>query len=156
MRNETVEKYYRENYDTLIKYARRRVGNYSLPVAEDAVQEAFYRALKYFTTYNNEESFDGWFKSTLSNTINHIKGVERDQGLVMTEEKGIVTDARMKSVILSKEVIDEINNSSDRDRRVFEAYFFFGLKTREISEVIPVSHSNVRYLISKFREKMQT
>ena len=52
--------------------------------------------------------------------------------------------------------MDELkNNVSERDREILEAYFFYGLKTREIAEIVPVSHSNVRYIISKFRERIQ-
>ena len=155
MRNETVEKFYRKNYDRLIKYARSRVGGYSLPLAEDAVQEAFARALRYYRAFNERNgTFEEWFSGILRNTINYIKSIEQNQGITRTEEQAVVNDKRMKAVILSKEIIDELKHVSDRDRSVFEAYFFYGLKTREISEIMPISHSNVRYLISKFREKM--
>lgn len=60
-RNETVTKHYLENYDNLVRvYTFRRHG--SEADAEDIIQEAYYRALKYFDTYQPEVyAFSTWF-----------------------------------------------------------------------------------------------
>lgn len=154
---EIIEKYYRENYEKLVWYAFYRVGNRSIAAAEDAVQEAFTRAVKYYKAYDPSKPFEGWFRRILQNAIHQVKEEEQNRGVVSQE---IIKEApiaiKTRSVTLSKEIMDELkNNVSERDREILEAYFFYGLKTREIAEIVPVSHSNVRYIISKFRERIQ-
>lgn len=152
-KNEIVETYYRENYTALIKIARRRVGNYSLVLAEEAVQEAFARALKYFKTYNHDNLFNDWFKRILYNTINQLKTQEKNGGVTTTEnEEGT---SNQGDVAFTKEIVDILNKSTPRDLEILNNYFFYGFKTREISELMNISHDVVRDRIRTFREKVR-
>lgn len=150
-KNKIVEAYYRENYTVLIKIARRRVGDYSLVLAEEAVQEAFFRVLKYYRSYNGE-SFDSWFKRILYNCINDIKRQERDKGVVTRDEP--VQASSSKDVNLSKQVADLLKKQKPRDSEILNMYFFLGFKTREISELLNVSHDVVRDVIRTFRKRV--
>lgn len=151
-RNETVETYYRENYAKLVKTARRRVGNYSLPIAEEAVQEAFTRALKYYRSYKSTDSFHHWFNRILRNTINQIKTQEKDGGVTHDSEEDVATTGDIISV---KEIISVLQDTSPRDRQILTGYFFDGFKTREIAELTGISHDVVRDRIRYFRGNMK-
>ena len=153
-KNDIITSYYKDNYKHLINIARRRVGNYCLASAEDAVQEAFSRACRYFRTYNREESFDKWFKAILYNAINQIKNEERDKGVVNYEDVEEQTVA-VKEPIYSQEVNEIIANASERDRHILNMYFFYGFKSREISELLSMSHDVVRDVIRRFRFKLR-
>lgn len=152
-KNEIVETYYRENYTALIKIARRRVGNYSLVLAEEAVQEAFARALKYFKTYNHDNLFNDWFKRILYNTINQLKTQEKNGGATTTENEEETSN--QGDVAFTKEIVDILNKSTPRDLEILNNYFFYGFKTREISELMNISHDVVRDRIRTFREKVR-
>lgn len=151
-KNEIVEAYYRENYNYLIKIARRRVGNYSLVLAEEAVQEAFTRSLKYFSTFNTGDVFDNWFKRILYNTINHLKTQEMNGGVTMTETQE--EWVHQNDLTFSKEIVDLLNKASPRDISILNNYFFYGFKTREVAELMGISHDVVRDRIRTFREKI--
>lgn len=153
-KNEFVEAYYRENYTALIKLARRRVGNYSLVLAEEAVQEAFARAIKYFKTYRSASSFSDWFRRILYNTINQLKTQEMNGGVTMTENEGETTT--QINITFTKEVVDLLNQCTPRDMEILNNYFFYGFKTREISELMNISHDVVRDRIRTFRERART
>jgi RNA polymerase sigma factor (sigma-70 family) len=150
-KNEFVESFYRENYTVLVKIARRRVGNYSIVLAEEAVQEAFARAIKYFKTYRSASSFNDWFRRILYNTINQLKTQEMNGGVTMTESEEETTT--QINIIFTKEVVDLLNQCSPRDMEILNNYFFYGFKTREISELMNVSHDVVRDRIRTFRER---
>lgn len=152
-KNEIVEAYYRENYTALVKIARRRVGNYSLVLAEEAVQEAFTRALKYFKTYKTTDSFENWFKRILYNTINQLKTQEKNGGVSTVESEE--ETSHQGNVAFTKSVIDLLNKASTRDQEILNNYFFYGFKTREISELMNISHDVVRDRIRTFREKVR-
>lgn len=154
-RNETIEAYYKENYNRLVKLARKRVGNYSLPNAEDAVMEAFSRACKYFRTYNTGESFDYWFKGILHNCINQIKKDERDKGVVVRDDVEQMPVTETRQVVFTKEVESVMNSMSQRDQEVLNMYFFYGYKSIEIAKLTSVSHDSVRDIIRRFRIKLR-
>lgn len=152
-KNETIEAYYRENYTLLVKIARRRVGDYSLVLAEEAVQESFCRALKYYNTYKESDSFDNWFKRILYNRINDVKRQERDKGVTTTDadEEAIPTG----DVAFTKEVLDFLNRQNPRNLEILNQYFFYGFKTREIAELTGVSHDVIRDVIRTFRQRVK-
>lgn len=154
-KNETLEDYYRGNYNKLVKVARSRVGNYSLPNAEDAVMEAFSRASLYFRSYNKTENFDKWFKGILYNCINQIKKDERDKGVVVRDEVESLPAVAMERVVFTKEVESVLNSMTQRDQEVLNMYFFYGYKSIEISKLTSVSHDSVRDIIRRFRAKLR-
>ena len=155
-KNEFVEAYYRENYTVLIKIARRRVGNYSLVLAEEAVQEAFCRALKYFKSYKHEDLFEYWFKRILYNTINQLKTQEMNGGATSDERDGVnYGSTSTPNLTLTKEISDLLEKASDRDKEILNNYFFYGFKSREISELMNISHDVVRDRIRTFRERLK-
>lgn len=151
-KNIVVETYYRENYDKLVKIARRRVGNYSIFLAEEAVQESFARALRYYKAYKEGESFDNWFKRILYNRINDVKTQEKDRGATYSENDE--EQHHQGDVTFSKEIIDLLNSCSVRDKEILNMYFFYGFKSREIAELMSVGHDLVRNVIRLFRKQV--
>ena len=70
-RNSLITKHYIENYKRLVKRSMWRVPNKSLALAEECVQEAYARALKYYSTFNpKQDLFNNWFEGILRNAIN--------------------------------------------------------------------------------------
>src|SRR5690349_12939216 len=68
-RNAIIEEHYRRNYRRLCNIMVRRVG-YSN--AEDAVQEAYARALQYWEGAQPIENFGAWFMKVCFNAGNKI------------------------------------------------------------------------------------
>jgi len=149
-----VETHYRESYSKLVKIARGRVGDYSLPLAEEAVQEAFTRALKYLPAYNPRVPFDKWFMSILYNAINNIKRQEMDAGMVYEEEEE-VNYHNANDILFTKEISDALSRCSIRDQEILNAYFFYGFKSREVAEITGTNHSVVRDVVRTFRKKVR-
>lgn len=152
-KNAIIEAYYRENYTVLIKIARRRVGDYSLVLAEEAVQEAFLRSLRYFKSYNEADSFDNWFKRILYNCIHNIKRQEQDRGVTMKEEDEESTS--QGDTALTKEILDLFGKQKPRNLEILNMYFFYGFKSQEIANLTSVSHDVVRDVIRTFRQRVK-
>jgi RNA polymerase sigma factor (sigma-70 family) len=123
-------------------------------MAEDAVQEAFCRAIRYHRTYNKDESLDNWFKSILYNTINAIKGEERDRGVVYRDDLENMPYVAQDKAELPPSITKLFKRASTRDQEILSMRFFFGFKTREIHELLNVSHDVVRDVIRRFKEKL--
>src|SRR3546814_8875926 len=75
--NKVIDAYYRENYDSLVKRLSYRLG--TRENAEDTVQEAFTRAVKYYESCSVD--FDRWFKVLLANAVKDAQGDIRTAGL---------------------------------------------------------------------------
>lgn len=150
-KNEFIETYYRENYKDRIKFARKRVGNYNLALAEEAVQEAFTRALRYFPTYDEKEDFDNWFGKILVNCINDLKRIEGDSGVSREE----FSNDYVAEVAFNKEVVALFEQETPRNKEILNMYFFYGYKSREVAEFIHISHDSVRDIIRTFRKKVR-
>lgn len=151
--NEFIETYFRENYKERLKFARKRVGNYNLALAEEALQEAFCRALKYFPTYNPEEDFEAWFGKILINCINDIKRIEGDRGVSHTETSG---NDYITTIPFNKEVVELFEKETPRNQEVLNMYFFYGYKSREVAEFMHISHDSVRDIIRTFRKRVRS
>ena len=81
-----LEIHYNRNRDVLTKKLAGRVGTrYN---AEDVVQEAYARALKYFRAWTYDgvgtelDSFNRWFTTILNNACREFQYEERGQGMV--------------------------------------------------------------------------
>jgi len=151
-KNEFIESYYKERYKELLKFARKRVGNYNLALAEEALQEAFYRALKYFKAYQKEEEFDSWFGKILVNCINDTKNMERDRGVSSHKE---YDNDYVTTIPFTKAVIDQLHKEKPRNLQILNMYFFYGYKSREVAEFMNMSHDVVRDVIRTFRKRVR-
>lgn len=161
-RNELIEQHYRENYDALVRRIQFRVGG-NIDVAEEVVQEAYTRALKYFKKFNPKKGlFDQWFALILNNALNALKNEEKHRGVKFEidddEEwdvpEELVVYPQEKEIRFRKGIAAAIWEENERDRNILTMFFFDGFKTTDISEFIGVNHSNVRSIIKRFRDKL--
>lgn len=149
-RNEHIEQHFRENYDNLV----RRIKYRNCDVPEDVVQESYFRALKYYSTYSKEvKGFDAWFNTILNNSLRFLKTQEKERGITkeLREEEIEAVEKTPDEIILS--TIDEM--SSGREKQILIMYFILGFKTREVSEYLGLSHSNIRIIIMRWRNKIE-
>lgn len=153
-KNEFIETYYRENYKERLKFARKRVGNYNLALAEEALQEAFYKALKYFSTYNKEDNFDNWFGRILVNCINDVKRIEMERGVYHSINE---RDSDYITIIpKNRELIDLLNKESPRNQEIIKMYLLDEFKSREVAEFLHINHDVVRDVIRTFRKRVRS
>lgn len=150
---EFIEAHYREYRSMLIKKYRNALGGHHN--AEDAVQEAYTRACKYWQTYDGAQPFGGWFHTILNNCI---KDQQRDtilNGLVQESEDNLVgsVPARADDIVLVNEMIARIDKMPEHTAIVLKAAFVWGYTAEEIAEFTPYQISNIRQLISRFRRE---
>lgn len=153
-KEEFIETYYREHYKERLKFARKRVGDYNLALAEEALQEAFYRALKYYKAYDKNENFDHWFGKILVNCINDVKNTERDQGRTDHHDTSHVIE-KEETLTRSKIAISQLNKEKPRNQEILRLSFFLGYDSREVSDFMGISHDVVRDVIRTYRARVR-
>ena len=160
-RNEIVEAHYRKHYKTLVNHMRNRVPNKSHHLAEEVVQEAYCRALKYFDGFNPEiKPFSTWFNRILNNSCSSCMQEEGGNSLSMDDDDQDLEPYRiMEDVSIPFDLVVLIQESMKKQKQdvyeVLNMFFNLGMKTREIAECVEYNHGNIRQIIRRFRIKFE-
>lgn len=155
-RNELIETAYVEHYDVLYKRAYSRLKD--AMDTEDAIQDAFELALKYYESYNPKKAGVGaWVSSILTNVISDIQSSVRNKGMSL-EFKEELNDG-IEMTHLGDQLLDKmkghIAEKPDADvRAALTLYFVQGAKPREISRIINFTPTRVWKLIHYFKEEL--
>lgn len=150
--NQRIEELYVSKYNHLCNQVRRWVGP---PNAEDVVQEAFTRALKYKRSWNPEyKTLGAWFKGILNNAARDKKQEERMQGMSGPEYyESEELDTTMAKSELVEKVISEMDTSINSE--VLRMFFVLGYTRKEIAEVVELTPKYIGNVVYEFRKSMQ-
>lgn len=149
-----IEDHYRSHADNLVKRNIGTTGAYHL--AEEVVQEAYTRACQYWESYEFAKDFNKWFNSILMNCLKTKIKEEQEHGAVSDEGPEVAdVQSRAFNRIILEEVKERIDAQPDNIRFILMLYFFGENTTKDIAEIVPETHSNVRALISGFRKKLR-
>lgn len=150
----TLEDYYKANRERLVKKIARRGG--SPDIAEDIVQEAFYRALKYADSFDPTQPFEGWFTRILNNSLKAYKNAEKRGSYEQFDEEDVDgTDCRMFNQQLWEQIRQEINQYNDEHYEVLNLYFEHGYKPRDICKVVDMKYKNVETVLQRFKRNIK-
>jgi len=154
-RNDVITSHYVQNYDRLVKRTTWRAPNRSKAIAEECVQEAYARAIKYYPTFNEKkDSFDKWFEGILRNALNDARDIEKDRGVSkeLSDEDGAELVPARREKLMAVVVLRDMEESNYR--LVLSLFLIYGFKTVDIAEYTGLSHNNVRQIIHRFRNSM--
>lgn len=151
---EKLELYYKENFDGLVKKTNRVCGNYH--DAEDIVQDAFERAVKYIHTCKD---MDRWFNTILRNTYRDF--VRRKMNWPVTkpiedcfdELEAVIVDYASPSML--KSVMEMVDREGEPNRTILTLHIQWGFSQGEICCLVDnVSISNVNNTLNRFKQKV--
>ena len=145
-----IEKHYRKHRSLYVKYALARLR--STPhLAEDAVQEAYLRAIKYRNSFNSErQNFNAYFSRILDNCIKDISKLERTRGASDVDVETIC--AKDTEIELATSLADFIEEQNETNREVLSLYYHLCFNSKEISQIVNKSHVAVRVYLTRFRQ----
>lgn len=158
-RNDVISDHYIINYKKLVKRASWRVPNKSVHLAEEVVQEAYTRALKFFKAYDPERGdFGAWFNRIYNCCVaNCIKQENGNMPSLDDEDEYLEPFIIDDSAWVPKDMALLIKNNIDAQTpevaEVLRMFFLLGMKTPDIADCTNQSHSNVRQIIYRFRIK---
>lgn len=149
MTNQIIEDHFKANYGRLLKRMTFRSGTEW--DAEDVIQEAYCRALKYFKTYDGKH-LDQWFSTILNNTLRDYKRSEKGLNTVSLEEDeldGVACSSVPDRVMF--EIAQRINQKPPDQQEVLHRYFMEGYTVREIHEITGYSYEGAFKLVKRFK-----
>jgi RNA polymerase sigma factor (sigma-70 family) len=149
-----IENHYRANRNTIVKKFRNTAGSYAS--SEDVVQEAYARALQYWNSYDAAQPLDRWFNRILLNCLSDAKKSER---ATSSSEDAVATEDEFPPNALDKLMLQDVRKLVDKEpdniRTILDLYLFKQYKAKEISEIVPETHGNVRLIVHNFRKKLR-
>jgi len=129
--------------------------------AEDAAQEAFWRAYKYLDRYDMNRSFATWL---LSITAHYCIDLQRKKKLPTMNlddiiEYSVNDPAPPPEKVLvenefSEEVQRQLSNLNEKDRAVLILRYWHEMSEKEISQTLSISKSAVKSRLFRARKHM--
>ena len=146
------------NYTQYIAVAKKYLG--SLEDAEDCVQEAFLKVIRYKDSFNNVGSLEGWIKRIVINTAidsyrrRKTQKVTYDTDLVDRYDYAEEEEKPYMEGIPNQLVIDAIESLSPSYLKVAKMYLLDGYKHHEIAEVLNISLGTSKSNLSKGKKNV--
>lgn len=126
--------------------------------AEDVVQEAFTRAVRFIDNYNPERGkFSTWFTTILFNSLRDVQKEMRGHPTQPYKDVSLEDLFGNDEILASKDFRTFLRQKiqqqpNDQHQQVLEMFFLSGYTSTEISQLMPkMSVSNVTTIVSRFR-----
>ena len=150
-----IDQFYSENFDTLVKRYHNRAG--SRPNAEDVVQEAFSRALKYYSTFEeSKKEFGAWFNTIANNALRDFKNQEKRMGMsVEFNEEDWGTSLNLDDEMLKESIYTKIAEKPKQQREILKLHFEKQYMAKEIAEQMDVPHRTVVTTVVRFSKEIK-
>lgn len=151
--NEIIEKYFKDTYSILIFKMTRATG--TVWDAEDVVQTALERAIKYQGSWSKDVEFSTWMAPILRNAL--IDKLNEERGIVYEELDEFNFEAT--PTIDYDQILNMVTNMIEEEREeirpILELHFLKGYKAKDIYEFNKLSYPNTRKIIQRFRDKVK-
>jgi RNA polymerase sigma-70 factor (ECF subfamily) len=145
--------------DTLTRAATRIVG---LQDAEDTVQETYFRAWKYFDSFETGSNCRAWLFKIMFNVVNDRKKKRArfNEDPLEDSEESAVTGARVLFIdplkkLEGREVLEAVGRLSEEHRAVIWLVVVEQLSYREVAEVLQVPIGTVMSRLHRARRDLR-
>lgn len=149
-----IEEHYQANRSKLVKRMTFRSGTEW--DAEDIVQEAYVRAVKYFASFDNR-NFDSWFNTILNNALREHKNNEKGFSTSSIEEEEELegVPCNQYNQLIVEEIYEIINTKSENQIEVLTLFFQNGYTARDIGHITNHTYSATHQMIQRFRNELK-
>jgi RNA polymerase sigma-70 factor (ECF subfamily) len=140
------------NFNKLVSKLARRVPN--VADAEDIVQTALERGVRYANTYDENQAFDAWFGRLIQNAWKDWLKENRRAGMTdeVNEKNGGEVPCTKEAAELAELLKQEILSLPDSFKKdVMYRRFLIGLPVDEIAFVLGVDRERVKKSILRWR-----
>lgn len=148
-----IERHYLLNRQKIVKRMYFRSG--SEAAAEDIVQTAYERAIRFQRTWSGEH-FDRWFTTILNNAMREYQN--REKGYVYRDEEDEETsDAPCPHypARVMAEIMQMIEERSDDHKEILTLYFHQEYSATDISQITEHSYAKTHQTIQRFRTELK-
>lgn len=153
---DTLERFYKDNREMYLKRLYYRAGNPEN--AEDILQEAFCRAVRYWDSFNpNTQELGAWFNTVLNNALRNFKRDERSMGTYVEYDDELTDGKEMSQTDgdMVKRIEAAIAKREGVVKDALYLYFIKGYTRREVRQVLDIKKDYLAVSISRFKDLMR-
>lgn len=145
--------FYKLKRKILVGAAARRVGP---EWAEDAVHDAFERAVRYYATYNPKIGELGtWFNAIFNKACYDMKRANRSGGFTEIQEDDWTAEHTPEDGYFLNQILDKIKEYPEHHRQVLYCAFALQCKDAQIVQITGLNLRNVHKIKGRFCAKMR-
>jgi len=130
----------------------------SMQEAEDVLQDAFIKVLRYIPGYKAEGSLEGWIRKIVVNTaLNHYRDTKKllANAEIDDEYNSVKEDTSVYSNFNTEDLLNLIQSLPEGYRVVFNLYEIEGYNHREIGEMLEISENTSKSQLAKARIQLR-
>jgi RNA polymerase sigma factor (sigma-70 family) len=154
---DALEKYYLDNFEYLKKKIKNRAG--TIWNAEDIIQESFYRAIKYWSSFDQERGrIDTWFGTILNNTLKDYMKSDRLLGMAyeIDEDKIEPVEVDWDELTKDRDVDSILAGKVGFRKQVLELALKFHYNTQEIAQLTDGNKHTISQYLWEFKQELKT
>jgi len=152
---EIYNRYYKTMYNTSFRIVK------DSQEAEDIMQESFLKAFTKLASLQDDELFGAWLKKivinmSLSAAKKNSAFKEIDLETITLEKEAIIVDDTTDQMTLTKSnIMKSLLLLKDNYSTILSLHYIEGYDYEEICQVMNISYSNCRTLISRAKESLR-
>ena len=148
-----IEYHFIKNRDRIAKKITMRTGSFE--ASEDIIQEAYYRALKYYKE-GLVLDIDRWFSLIVTNCIKEYMSAERGHVCELLEEAEVEGEGCSNfNHHFMRDVFKMIDERHPVAKEVLTLHFKHQYSPVEVSRITPYSYVNCHKIINNFRKELR-
>jgi RNA polymerase sigma-70 factor (ECF subfamily) len=156
MMYDLINKFYMSERRRLVKIVANRAG--SKENAEDVVQTAFERALRYRRSFDpTQKVFEAWFVTILNNALRDFKADERLLGMGVEYKEELDERIELTDIEgdLAEAILAEIEKKPFPVRQALFLYFVKQYAPREVVQILDMTNGYVRVAVHEFKKELR-
>jgi RNA polymerase sigma-70 factor (ECF subfamily) len=125
-----------------------------MDIAEEVVQEVFFRIWKKRATLNIPENIDSYlYRAVHNESLNVCKSIEHENNLKNQLSSGSMQAVNFNDPLVSKELIEKLNTAieelPEKSKEIFKVSRLDSLSQKEIAEKFGITVKGVEFHITK-------
>lgn len=126
-------------------------------LAEDATQETFIKAMKFYNEFRGDASVKTWITKIAINCCKNVRRTNwfRNCRNELSDIMYSSTDDISESVIEKNEVLNALSKLNALDRELIVMHYYEGLSIEEISNIINKSNNTTRQRLYRARNRIK-
>lgn len=158
------EELYQIFFPRVYNFVYARVKNFA--VTDDLVSEILTKVFLKLETFRGNSTLSTWIFRIASNEVmNYFRRNKSNREESWAEyldrpsSENVEPEVTILATELNQELLQALDQLSERQQRIIELKYFAGLKHKEISEILDLSPSNIGYInfqaMNKLREILE-
>ncbi|MFI5196831.1 MAG: RNA polymerase sigma factor [Chitinophagales bacterium] len=127
------------------------------PVAQELLNDCFYKIFTKLEQYSFEGAFEGWIRRIVVNTVtDHLrKNIKDEQAHKEVQPEDVYMNSDSLEKISHKELLKIIHTLPEVQRTVFNLFVFENYSHKEIAALLNLNGNNCRWHLNDARRRLK-